>query len=46
MTVSRIKGMIHYPVQKPGIKNPLEQKKTGNILLDRMQCIELRGLEL
>ena len=26
-TESRIKGMIHYPVRKPGIKNPLGQKK-------------------
>ena len=38
--------MIHYPVRKPGIKNPLGQKKTGNVLLDRMQCVEFRGLEL
>ena len=26
MTESRIKGMIHNPVRKPGIKNPLRQK--------------------
>ena len=38
--------MIRYPVRKPGIKNPLGQKKTGNVLLDRMQCFEFRGLEL
>jgi len=29
------------PVRKPGIKNPLGQKKTGNVLLDQMQYIEL-----
>ena len=38
--------MIRYPVRKPGIKNPLGQKKTGNVLLHRMQCFEFRGLEL
>ena len=39
--------MIHYPVRKPGIKNPFRtKKKTGNVLLDRMQCVEVRGLEL
>ena len=26
-TESRIKGMIHHPVRKPGIKNPVGQKK-------------------
>ena len=39
--------MIHHPVGKPGIKNPVGQKKkTGNLLLGRMQCTKLKGLEL
>ena len=37
--------MIHCPVRKPG-KKPIGTKKPGNVLLDRMQCIGLRGLEL
>ena len=33
--------------KKPiGTKKKKKKKKTGNVLLDRMQCIELRGLEL
>ena len=27
-------------------KKKKKKKKTGNVLLNRMQCIELRGLEL
>ena len=38
------------PGSKTRDKKPIgtkkKQKKTGNVLLDRMQCIELRGLEL
>ena len=40
------KVMIHCPVQKPGIKKPIGTKKYREILLDRMQRIELRELEL
>ena len=38
------------PGSKTRNKKPIgtkkKKKKTGNVLLDRMQCIELRGLEL
>ena len=38
-------ALIRRLVRKPGIKTPLGQKP-GNVLLHRMQRIELRGLEL
>ena len=31
---------------KKPIGTKKKKKKNGNVLLDRMQCIELRGLEL
>ena len=36
------------PGSKTRDKKPIgkKKKKNGNVLLDRMQCIELRGLEL
>ena len=39
------------PGSKTRNKKPIgtkkkKKKKAGNVLLDRMQCIELRGLEL
>ena len=34
------------PGTKTQNKKPIGTKKTGNVLLDWMQCIELRGLEL
>ena len=39
-------ALIRRPVRIPRIKNPIGTEKPGNVLLDRMQRIELRGLEL
>ena len=41
-------ALIRWPIRKPGIKNPFgtEKKLPRNVLHDRMQRIELLGLEL
>ena len=45
-----IKGKYNALIPPPGTnsrnKNPIGTKKPGNVLLDQMQRIELRGLEL